>query len=71
MLLGVSPAEIVNSHKGHDVVCERCGLLATDFVDYAKSLRDNRPELYNRNKCWCSLPSEFYCNDCKEKLSTA
>lgn len=65
----MSREEIVQRHKGHDVICEWCGLVSTDFIDYAKALRNNRPNLYDRNKCWCSMPAEFFCNDCKEKLS--
>ncbi len=65
----MSGEEIIERHKGHDVICERCGLLAIEFIDYTKALKENRPNLYARNKCWCTLPKEFYCNDCKEKFS--
>jgi hypothetical protein len=69
MLYAMSREEQINRHRGHDITCDRCGLLSTEFIDYAKALRENRPNLYNRNKCWCTLPTEFTCNDCKEKLS--
>ncbi|MGH9934101.1 MAG: hypothetical protein ACRD3Z_03185 [Nitrososphaerales archaeon] len=66
----MSSVEVIRRHMGHDVTCERCGLIAIEFIDYVKSLLDNRPTLYNRNKCWCTFPTEFSCNDCKEKFST-
>ncbi|MEM3099602.1 MAG: hypothetical protein QXU32_12955 [Nitrososphaerales archaeon] len=59
----------VQTHKGHDVLCERCSLVAVEFIDYAKALKDGRPNLYDRNKCNCTLPTDFYCNDCKERFS--
>ena len=71
MLYDMSRDEMIKLHKGHDVTCERCGLVAIEFIDYAKALMDNRPNLYNRNKCWCTLPMEFSCNDCKEKFSVS
>ncbi|MFQ5969513.1 MAG: hypothetical protein ACE5J2_03340 [Nitrososphaerales archaeon] len=65
----MSRQEQMQRHKGHDVTCERCGLVAVEFIDYAKSLKDGRPNLYDRNKCNCTLPEYFSCDDCKEKFS--
>ncbi|MEM3085265.1 MAG: hypothetical protein QXN83_10150 [Nitrososphaerales archaeon] len=44
-------------------------MVAVEFIDYAKALKDGRPNLYDRNKCNCTLPTDFYCNDCKERFS--
>lgn len=67
----MSRVEAVKRHKGHDVTCERCSLIAIDFIDYVGALKNNRPGLYDGNKCWCTLPTEFFCSDCKEKFSHA
>lgn len=56
-------------HRGHDVVCARCNLLALLFVDYERALKSRRPNLYARNKCMCLYSDEFYCNDCKVKIT--
>lgn len=59
----------VMEHKGHDVICMRCNLLAIEFIDYEKALKSKRPSLYARNKCLCLYKDEFYCNDCKVKIA--
>lgn len=56
-------------HKGHDVICMRCNLLALEFIDYEKALKSKRPSIYARNKCLCIYKDEFYCNDCKVKIT--
>ncbi|MEM0364551.1 MAG: hypothetical protein QW450_04535 [Candidatus Nitrosocaldus sp.] len=56
-------------HKGHDVICLRCNLLALEFIDYEKALKSKRPNIYARNKCLCIYKDEFYCNDCKVKIT--
>lgn len=56
-------------HRGHDVVCMRCNLLAAEFIDYERALRSKRPTIYARNKCICLYRDEFYCNDCKVKIT--
>ncbi|MFN4337256.1 MAG: hypothetical protein ACK4FV_06740 [Candidatus Nitrosocaldus sp.] len=58
----------IMEHKGHDVVCMRCNLLAVEFIDYERVLKSKRPNLYARNKCLCLYKDEFYCNDCKVKI---
>jgi uncharacterized protein YlaI len=58
----------VEKHKGHDVICLLCNLLAREFIDYEKTLKSKRPLLYAKNKCLCIYTYEFYCNDCKEKI---
>ena len=55
-------------HKGHDVICTRCNLIAVEFIDYEKALKSKRPTLYARNRCLCLYKDEFYCNDCKVKI---
>lgn len=60
--------ESVDRHKGHDVVCMVCNLLAREFIDYEKALKRKRAMLYAKNKCSCTYTYEFYCNDCNEKI---
>jgi len=54
-----------NEHKGHNVICKDCKLQAIEFIDYTKTLREGKLYLYSTNKCWCILPTRFYCLDCK------
>lgn len=57
--------DLIMNHKGHNVICKECYMQATEFIDYRKAIMDNRVDIYNTNKCWCTLPMHFYCRDCK------
>jgi Fe2+ or Zn2+ uptake regulation protein len=60
--------EMIDKHKGHNVICRECNMQAVDFIDYAKALKEGHANLYNTNKCWCTLAMHFYCTDCKEEI---